>query len=391
MKKLITLLIVLICCVGTVGADITIYVQNTRAWSGIYLYEWDNGKTADVAYPGTQQCVREIIDGQWYFRITITKDNFIINNNNDDQKTNDLKVSDFVNGGYYWIWGDNKGLTKMDTPSHENTYEITAQGEDITNIYMYKGNVKLAGDWPGAYVKPDNGKYYLTYKGESGDINVIFSKGNAQPQTCDLKVVQGDNQFYIASLTSSKNNDSWGEAVKTNASGYATYVTSNNLTIPTGIAFCAEDGGNGSATAHTVTNPKASTPMIISGNPSTTYHFATASTGTSLSYTNAFRAGSGSALGASDGGGVNYILKGDTFYKANGNVVATNKAYLKLSQEASARALIFPGDDDETTAIENMKATTVDSNAPIYNIAGQRVAKDYRGIVIQNGRKFINK
>lgn len=31
------------------------------------------------------------------------------------------------------------------------------------------------------------------------------------------------------------------------------------------------------------------------------------------------------------------------------------------------------------------------ANAPIYNLAGQRVGKDYKGVVIQNGKKFIKK
>lgn len=31
----------------------------------------------------------------------------------------------------------------------------------------------------------------------------------------------------------------------------------------------------------------------------------------------------------------------------------------------------------------------IDENAPIYNLAGQRVSKDAKGILIQNGRKFI--
>lgn len=33
----------------------------------------------------------------------------------------------------------------------------------------------------------------------------------------------------------------------------------------------------------------------------------------------------------------------------------------------------------------------VNANAPMYNVAGQRVGSNYRGIVIQNGKKFINK
>ena len=33
----------------------------------------------------------------------------------------------------------------------------------------------------------------------------------------------------------------------------------------------------------------------------------------------------------------------------------------------------------------------VDKNAPMYNIAGQRVGRDYKGIIIQNGRKIIRR
>lgn len=32
-----------------------------------------------------------------------------------------------------------------------------------------------------------------------------------------------------------------------------------------------------------------------------------------------------------------------------------------------------------------------DADAPIYNVYGQRVSKDYKGVLIQNGKKFINK
>ncbi len=31
------------------------------------------------------------------------------------------------------------------------------------------------------------------------------------------------------------------------------------------------------------------------------------------------------------------------------------------------------------------------AEAPMYNVYGQRVNKDYKGIIIQNGKKFINK
>lgn len=44
-----------------------------------------------------------------------------------------------------------------------------------------------------------------------------------------------------------------------------------------------------------------------------------------------------------------------------------------------------------TDGIKNTVSQKMDSNAPIYNLAGVRVNKDYKGIVIQNGKKFIQK
>lgn len=44
------------------------------------------------------------------------------------------------------------------------------------------------------------------------------------------------------------------------------------------------------------------------------------------------------------------------------------------------------------SAIDSIIADdTLNPDAPIYNVLGQRVTKDYKGILIQNGKKFINK
>lgn len=43
------------------------------------------------------------------------------------------------------------------------------------------------------------------------------------------------------------------------------------------------------------------------------------------------------------------------------------------------------------TGIQTMKAQTIDLNAPVYNIAGQKVDATYKGLVIKNGKKMIQK
>ena len=46
---------------------------------------------------------------------------------------------------------------------------------------------------------------------------------------------------------------------------------------------------------------------------------------------------------------------------------------------------------NDPTGINEVSNGTVNENAPIYNLAGQRVGKDYKGVIVQNGKKFIKK
>ena len=46
---------------------------------------------------------------------------------------------------------------------------------------------------------------------------------------------------------------------------------------------------------------------------------------------------------------------------------------------------------DVPSGIEEISNGSLNGEAPIYNLAGQRVSKEYKGAVIQNGKKFIKK
>ena len=55
------------------------------------------------------------------------------------------------------------------------------------------------------------------------------------------------------------------------------------------------------------------------------------------------------------------------------------------------------GDNDldayfsDPTGIKAINTVANDTNAPIFNLAGQKVSKSYKGVMIQNGKKFVNK
>lgn len=44
-----------------------------------------------------------------------------------------------------------------------------------------------------------------------------------------------------------------------------------------------------------------------------------------------------------------------------------------------------------STGISDITTAADDADAPVYNLAGQRVSKDTKGLLIKNGKKFINK
>ena len=83
-------------------------------------------------------------------------------------------------------------------------------------------------------------------------------------------------------------------------------------------------------------------------------------------------------------------------YSAAGTLAA-GKAYLQVPTAqmptGGNNARLYIVLDGEATGIANVDVNANDNfdNAPMYNLAGQKVSKSYKGIVIVNGKKYINK
>jgi len=99
------------------------------------------------------------------------------------------------------------------------------------------------------------------------------------------------------------------------------------------------------------------------------------------------------------GGEVYYVFgkgsNGVGFYwkEANGKAFTTeaHKAYLVYTPSKTTNAKSFLGFD---VALEIQGPTVREKttfDGPIYNLAGQRVGKDYKGIIIVNGKKYLNR
>lgn len=87
-----------------------------------------------------------------------------------------------------------------------------------------------------------------------------------------------------------------------------------------------------------------------------------------------------------------FISSDNNFYRAKGteSMKATRALFRATTAEAAAKGLTI-SIDGEATAIQGIVTDKADSDAPAYNLAGQRVADNYRGIIIKGGKKYLNK
>lgn len=88
-----------------------------------------------------------------------------------------------------------------------------------------------------------------------------------------------------------------------------------------------------------------------------------------------------------------FISSDNKFYRALGTeTMKPMRAVFRPVSAAAAKGLSFSIDGGEATgisAITSDGSIVVNDNAPMYNLAGQRVSKSYKGVVIQNGKKYI--
>lgn len=81
----------------------------------------------------------------------------------------------------------------------------------------------------------------------------------------------------------------------------------------------------------------------------------------------------------------------DTDIKTGDNVIVYGKLvnYNNTTPEVATGSQIYSLNGVTGINSATVANSTLDVNAPIYNLAGQRVSSDFKGIAIQNGKKFV--
>ena len=80
------------------------------------------------------------------------------------------------------------------------------------------------------------------------------------------------------------------------------------------------------------------------------------------------------------------------FYRFTGAEIPANKAYIDgATLSGGAPKFLSIEGDGNTTGIHDTMIDNADVDAPMFNIAGQRVGNNAKGLVIKNGKKYMLK
>ena len=295
---------------------------------------------------------------------TVTKNYFTVVF---DKGTNNNAPKYYSTGTAVRAYGGNT-FTVSSSTKHIGKIELTFGSDDGSNAITTDIDTYSAGTWTGL----------------------------AQSVTFTIGGTTGNRRISAIKVT-------YVESVAVSSAGYATYASIYplNFTDSDIKAYIAITKGDGTGvTFNQIKKVPANTGVLLYYDGAKTEGIPYFDgTGAEATTGNVFVKGTGVAVATDDGTNYNYILNngvnGIGFYRAAGNTVAANRAYISIlkSESADVKAFIaLPGMEDTPTGIEAVESsqTTVDSKA-IYNLAGQRLQKLQKGVNIVNGKKVLVK
>lgn len=187
--------------------------------------------------------------------------------------------------------------------------------------------------------------------------------------------------------------------VKTNAKGWASFSAVQPVSVPAGLkAYAATDINNDYVMLKELTTVAAEEGVFVKGAANTEYTLNVVDDEVTKEATNLIKP----ILLASAGHTVEntetiYALatKGGKcgLYRVQPDVTVKGKAYLDATGKSITKAPMFYelGDGAATGIVEVRAATVQNQTNTCYNVLGQRVAKNVKGIVLVNGKKMLNK
>jgi len=187
--------------------------------------------------------------------------------------------------------------------------------------------------------------------------------------------------------------------------GWGTYFADHSYEMPAGVTgYTVNYDGNAltrTAVREGGQTVPASSPLLLEAEPGT-YTYAVVNSNASALTSNLYGNLTADSIAEVDGATYYYkLLKPENeplgwyWGDVNGGrfPLGANRAYLALSAGAAGAPahLDFGEEVDEPTYLNTLTEwqTTIDWSKPVYNILGQQVSRSYKGLVLQQGIKYL--
>ncbi len=266
----------------------------------------------------------------------------------------------------------------------------------------------------------ENGVYTITFVAFNNNVNkstsITLLKNSEELSTSDLTwsyngaqssgtisvnditLIKGDFLKFTTSSTNSVLDyiiiNKTGDATITKtipASGYASFSATSNAVVPEGVTvFKANMNGDNTAVLLSPVETSiipANTGVILKAEAGD-YTFTLTNDAADAIADNALIATTVQPVVPADGTYAALSANAAEFGKLTGGMtLSAGKAYLAVPETAGAKlAVVF----DNTTGVNVVEAEGAEAqNAAAFNLAGQRVSGNAKGIVIINGKKYI--
>ena len=295
----------------------------------------------------------------------------------------------------------------------EQPYNVQVNFE---NVYPKGAKIRLTmvakGDGEGSInavlQNPDNYKECSTYEditlatGDFQSIEKTFTCFGDNARRLLLNVGNYNGKIYIKSVKIEALQVPQ-ETVTISSSGYSTYAAYYPVDYRTLGLTAYTVTLNGDKTGIVMKEVEGVVPagvaVLLKGTASAPYVLPKAEGG--LNVTSHLKLSDGTATSTDASTSTDpatlYALStvGDVtaFYPViKGSKIPAKRCYLEVKSTSSNAAFYSLGTNvGETTGISSVENKVEKADAPVYNLAGQLVGKDYKGLVIKNGKKFVIK
>lgn len=214
----------------------------------------------------------------------------------------------------------------------------------------------------------------------------------------------GSNSIYFNGVTITRpgSESSSDFVLTTEDTDYYTLYLDYNATIPTGVtAYTGKlnaDESKVNVTPVTGNVLPANTAVLVKTTTAGSYTFAkTDETADEITGNDLKGVAVETAVSAVEVTGKTLLTLGGLdgvvgFRRPSYENLEANKAYILVDKQASEKqSVIGIGTGGDTTGITGIQTDTQTGNTTTYNIAGQRVNDNAKGLLIRNGKKFIRK